>query len=93
MAVSPFVYKIYQEDVFVSNTKKAKTDITDNHWSKVSEFGGLWGMQILFACYRVGGRPLFSLFLLPVIAWFYLFKSGARKASVKYLKKIQKISR
>jgi predicted LPLAT superfamily acyltransferase len=60
------------------------------HWSQVSEAGALTGMRFLFACFRIGGRPLFKLVLLPVILYFFLFRRQARAASLGYLRRIKR---
>ena len=59
------------------------------HWAEFSEAGALWGIRFLFFCYRVGGKPLFKLFLAPVITYFFLFRSSNRRASVDYIRRIQ----
>lgn len=65
----------------ISNNKSS-------HWAQVSEAGGLSGMRFLFGCYTLGGRPLFKVVLLPVIAYFFLFRRQQRTASIAYLKRI-----
>ena len=42
-------------------------------------------------CYRLGGKPLFSLFLAPAILYFYLCRVTARKASIEYLQRVRKL--
>ena len=58
------------------------------HWSQVSEAGALTGMRFLLGCYKLGGRPLFKLVLLPVITYFFLFRHDSRAASIAYLRRI-----
>lgn len=58
------------------------------HWAQVSEAGALNGMRFLLGCYKLGGRPLFKLVLLPVIGYFFLFRHDARRASISYLRRI-----
>lgn len=65
-----------------------KPEAKSNHWSQVSEAGAITGMRFLFGCYKFGGRPLFKLFLLPVIAYFFLFRHSARAASIAYLRRV-----
>lgn len=60
------------------------------HWSQVSEAGALTGMRFLFACFKLGGRPLFKLVLAPVILYFFLFRTQARAASLDYLRRVQR---
>ncbi len=59
------------------------------HWAQMSEAGALTGMRILLGCYKLGGRPLFKLVLVPVISYFFLFRHQARRASVAYLRRLQ----
>ncbi len=61
-----------------------------SHWADLSEAGGLLGMRILFACFKLGGRPLFKLVLAPVILYFFLFRRQARAASLAYLERLQR---
>lgn len=65
-----------------------KADAKSGHWSQVSEAGAITGMRFLFGCYKLGGRPLFKLVLLPVIGYFFLFRRSARAASIAYLRRI-----
>lgn len=60
------------------------------HWAQLSEAGGLMGMRFLFACFKLGGRPLFKLVLAPVILYFFLFRRQARAASLDYLHRVQR---
>jgi predicted LPLAT superfamily acyltransferase len=63
------------------------------NWHENPERGGrvaFLGMQLLFWLYRHGGRPLFSLFLYPVMLWFFLFGRVARNASLEYLGKLKR---
>src|SRR5260221_31746 len=57
------------------------------HWSRLSERGALWGLRFLVAAYRLGGRPLFRAFLYPVMLYFFLFASVARRASRDFLRR------
>ncbi len=61
-----------------------------NHWSQLSEAGGLVGMRFLFGCFKLGGRPLFKLVLAPVILYFFLFRAQSRRASLDYLGRVQR---
>lgn len=73
-----------------SETIKPTTD-KSAHWSQVSEAGALTGMRFLFACFKLGGRPLFKLVLAPVILYFFLFRKQARAASLDYLRRIKRV--
>ena len=58
------------------------------HWSKVSERGGVAGMRLLFATYRLLGWRAFTFLLYPVGAYFCLAARGAREASRDYLGRV-----
>jgi predicted LPLAT superfamily acyltransferase len=57
------------------------------HWSKHRERGARWGLRFLIATYRLGGRPLFRVFLYPVMLYFFLFGAAARRASRDFLRR------
>ncbi len=59
----------------------------EGHWSKHRERGALWGLRFLIAAYRIGGRPLFRAFLYPVMLYFFLFGTAARRASRDFLRR------
>lgn len=59
------------------------------HWAQMSEAGALTGMRILLGCFKLGGRPLFKLVLLPVITYFFLFRHQSRRASMAYLARVK----
>ena len=58
------------------------------HWAQISEQGTVVGMQILLFAYKLGGRPLFKLFLFPVICFYFLLRVDSRKASRDYLLRV-----
>lgn len=60
----------------------------NRHWAQISEAGALTGMRILLACFKLGGRPLFKLVLLPVIGYFFAFNRRARGYSMSYLERV-----
>lgn len=60
------------------------------HWSEISESGTYWGMYITLMFYRVFGWYAMNIILLPIIAYFYLFKPAARHASMTYLSQIHR---
>lgn len=47
------------------------------------------GMKFLLLVYRLGGRTGFRLCLFPVMAYYFLFRRGARRASQHYLQRIR----
>ena len=52
------------------------------HWAQINEISFVSGMRLLFRIYRILGRWPFRLVLYPVIAWYVLTRSVARRASV-----------
>ena len=63
------------------------------HWSGVSERKGLHGMRFMLAIYRWFGRRVFTLFLWPVIAVYWLSGRSQRQASQQWLKQIASYAR
>ena len=59
------------------------------HWADVTERGGVVGMRLLFATYRLFGRRAFTLLLYPVAAYFCVMARGAREASTYYLDRVR----
>lgn len=58
------------------------------HWSRIGESGTVLGMNFLLLMFRVFGRRGFSLFLFPVMVYYYLSRPEARAASKQYLRQI-----
>lgn len=57
-------------------------------WLSVAERGSALGMRLTVAMYRVFGRRLCSLFVLPVVAYFFLTDGRGRRASRRYLERL-----
>jgi predicted LPLAT superfamily acyltransferase len=66
-----------------------KLGMRPQHWSGLEERGATTGMKILFAAYRLFGRWVFRILLFPVMSYFYLTSTTARRASRKYLDRVQ----
>ncbi len=66
-----------------------KLGVRRGHWSKLEERGAIVGMKILFAGYRLFGRGVFRIMLFPVMTYFFLTSSSARRASRQYLDRVQ----
>lgn len=60
-----------------------------SHWAELEERGDVIGMQSLLAVYQLFGRRAFTLFLYPVVAYFWLTAANARRASQDYLKALR----
>lgn len=55
------------------------------HWADLSERGGILGLRITLAAYRLFGRTGCMAILLPVVAWFFLTGAHQREASRDFL--------
>ena len=59
-----------------------------SHWARIEERGVYLGLRIMFWTYRILGRRVFSLLLYPVIGYFFVFGSEARRASRAFLSRV-----
>lgn len=55
------------------------------HWSSFKERGSTFGIEFLVFIYRLFGRHVFKIFLIPVMFYFYLTGKEARLSSWEYL--------
>lgn len=60
------------------------------HWAKIREAGVLVGMRFMVVAYRLLGRTVFSILLFPVMVYYYLRRGTARKASMDYIRRVQR---
>lgn len=58
------------------------------HWAGIKERKGLLGMRFMLAVYQFLGRGGVTLFLWPVIAFYWLTGSASRRASQEWLRQI-----
>lgn len=83
-----------QEMQTASPTETPQTTMTANegdkatHWMNVKERRGFSGMKLLWKLYRWGGSPLFAVIGWPVTGVFYLTGTAAKKASEKFLTRV-----
>ena len=63
-----------------------------NHWSNIQERGSELGIRILLSVYRLFGHKIFSLILMPVMAYYFATGRSARQASLEYLQKLHQFS-
>jgi predicted LPLAT superfamily acyltransferase len=61
------------------------------HWAATQEAGVLQGMRIMIWLERTLGRSVFNIVLVPVMAYFYLRRGEARRASLEFLARIRKL--
>lgn len=59
------------------------------HWAKIKEAGFLNGMRSMVLVYQFLGRTMFNIVLIPVMAYFFVRRGTARRASMDFLKKVQ----
>jgi predicted LPLAT superfamily acyltransferase len=57
-------------------------------WSRVDEVGSALGMRATVAFYRLFGRPLSLVLVHLIVVYFFLTRSGARRASRAYLRRV-----
>ena len=62
------------------------------HWSDIREAGLLGGMRIMVWIYRRLGQAVFNIALVPVIAYYFLLRTEARKASLDYLRRMRRFA-
>jgi hypothetical protein len=60
------------------------------HWANVGEAGALGGMRFMVWVNKHIGRFAFSLFLVPVMAYFYVRRTGPRRASKEFLRRVKR---
>ena len=65
----------------------------ERHWSEQTETTSLWGIRLLMAVFRLGGRVSFFLTLWPVVLVFWLVSGNARRASNSWLRQVALFAR
>ncbi len=63
-----------------------------SHWSRLVERGSPLGIRIIAACYRLMGERAARLLLYPVVGYFLLTGSAARRASQDYFARLQRFA-
>lgn len=66
--------------------------VAESHWAGVQERGSLLGMRLLIAIHRLGGGWLFRLGLAPVVCFYAVFHTPARRASLDYLRRMHRFN-
>ena len=61
------------------------------HWASLGESTFVAGTWLLWGVYRVFGRTLFRLCLVPVVFWYWAVSPTARSASLQYLRRVQAV--
>ena len=62
------------------------------HWAKIEERGVYFGISSMFVIYRLFGHKIFSIFLYPVIGYFFIVHKQARQASQEFLARVHQHS-
>ena len=67
----------------------ASAKATSTHWAQIGESTFVAGMWLLYHLHRLLGRWPFLLCLYPVVAYYWLTRPLARRASLQYLQRMQ----
>ncbi len=59
------------------------------HWAGIAERGSVLGIRIVAACLRVLGERAARVLLYPVVAYFFITGSRARRASHEYFARLR----
>lgn len=60
----------------------------NRHWSHIKERGTVSGMRVLFYLYKISGRMLLNIILVPLTLYFFATNKPSRTASLKFLNKV-----
>ncbi|WP_455915158.1 glycosyltransferase family 2 protein [Pantoea agglomerans] len=61
------------------------------HWAQTKERKGLAGLKFMLWIYRILGRGIFTLFLWPVIGFYWLSGGPQREASRQWLQTVKTV--
>lgn len=61
------------------------------HWAEIGEYSAVWGMRLLLALFRLGGRPIVQCLLYPIVAYYWLVNRAGRAASRAYLARVARL--
>ena len=62
------------------------------HWARLAERGSGLGIRVTVACYRLLGEQAVRLLLYPIVGYFLVTGSPARRASIDYLRRLKAFS-
>ncbi|MCX0499770.1 glycosyltransferase family 2 protein [Erwinia billingiae] len=62
------------------------------HWAQTKERKGLSGLKLMLWIYRIFGRGIFTLFLWPVIGFYWLSGGPQREASRQWLQTVKAVA-
>ena len=63
-----------------------------SHWARMTEAGNYAGLVFIYWIFRCLGRRVFRVVLFPVVAYFYIARGEARRASREYLEHLYQSS-
>jgi GT2 family glycosyltransferase len=84
----PRVPSLLWRKIFSTRTRSPDAAARETHWARTAERGTLFGLRILHAAYRILGRRVARILMLPVTAYFFATAGAARRASLQYLGKV-----
>lgn len=71
--------------------KYVKYPVVHKHWSMQREKGTYLGLKFLYLIYHWFGMRVFSIFLHPIILFFFLTSPDKRRVSKQYLERVSKM--
>ncbi|MGQ4277282.1 acetyltransferase [Pseudidiomarina sp. E22-M8] len=60
------------------------------HWAKTEERGSYWGILFVLRAYKYGGHVIMRVVLAPVIVYFFITGTKARRASLGFLRQLHR---
>ena len=62
-----------------------------SHWASIGEAGALTGLRIMVWVNNRLGRTAFNIVLVPVMSYFFVRRSEARKGSIDYIRRVKRL--
>lgn len=62
------------------------------HWTRLAERGSGLGIRLTVACHRLFGQRTVRLLLYPIVGYFLITGSTARRASFDYFRRLEKFA-
>ncbi len=75
----------WQRPAVIGEADALSAEAAPEHWSSIAEVGSSFGLLLSFWLYKLLGRRPFQALLLPIVSYFFLFKSQQRRASRQFL--------
>lgn len=61
------------------------------HWADMEEAGAYWGLKFLALVFRIAGRRVCLIFMVPVLLCFYLVLTTARQSACEFRKQVSAV--